>query len=197
MQTFKVANLSINAVKESANRICYILYPVSSLNEWIQSAAQKFGISLVMITGMDWDDDLTPWPARGVPSGSPDFKGNAPRFLSTLTKEVIPEIEQRMGIASSVERTLLGVSLSGLFTLWELMIDNTFHNIISLSGSFWYDGFVKWLKSQPIPKKREKHISCSGIRKPKQKLKLFSLYKSIPRKLSVICTTMVLMIILS
>lgn len=129
MQTFKVANLSINAVKESANRICYILYPVSSLNEWIQSAAQKFGISLVMITGMDWDDDLTPWPARGVPSGSPDFKGNAPRFLSTLTKEVIPEIEQRMGIASSVERTLLGVSLSGLFTLWEWMIDNTFHNI--------------------------------------------------------------------
>ncbi len=173
MQTFKVANPSINAVKESANRICYILYPVSSLNEWIQSAAQKFGISLVMITGMDWDDDLTPWPARGVPSGSPDFKGNAPRFLSTLTKEVIPEIEQRMGIASSVERTLLGVSLSGLFTLWEWMIDNTFHNIISLSGSFWYDGFVKWLKSQPIPKKTGKAYFLLGNQEAKTKIKAF------------------------
>ncbi len=65
-----------------------------------------------MITGMDWDNDLTPWKAKGVPSGSADFKGLAPQFLSFLKERLIPEIEKELNVSSGVERTLAGVSLS-------------------------------------------------------------------------------------
>lgn len=161
------------SVNKSAERICYVLYPLDSLGEWIEEAAQKFGVSIAVITGMDWNDDLTPWPATGVPTGSPDFKENAPGFLSTLLSEVIPGIEKRLNIGKDVERTLTGVSLSGLFTLWQWMGNDTFHNIISLSGSFWYEGFVKWLKAQHVPRKTGKAYFLLGNQEAKTKVKAF------------------------
>lgn len=63
MQTFRIANLEIKTVKESTADICYVLYPLDSLGEWIEEAARKFGVSIAVITGMDWNDGLTPWPA--------------------------------------------------------------------------------------------------------------------------------------
>ncbi len=151
MPTFTIANLNIRTVLGSPDRICYLLYPFDRLEEWIERAAPEFGVSIAVVTGMDWDNDLTPWPAKGQPPGSPDFRGNAVEFLSVLVSEVVPEVERRMNLGAAVERTLAGVSLSGLFTLWQWMSNNLFCNIISLSGSFWYDGFVTWIKSLPVP----------------------------------------------
>lgn len=173
MQTFRIANLKAVAVGESTERICYVLYPMESLGEWIEEAAQRFDVSIVAVTGMDWDDDMTPWPAPGEPPGSPDFKGYAPRFLSSLIDNVLPETERRLDIAHDAERTLCGVSLSGLFTLWQWMVNDTFHNIISLSGSFWYAGFVEWIKSQPIPRKSGKACFLLGNQEAKTKVKAF------------------------
>lgn len=173
MQTFRTANLSVQAVKKSADKICYVLSPFDGLEEWIEEAARNFGVSVAVITGMDWDDDLTPWPAKGVPAGCPDFKGNAAGFLSTLVTQVIPETERRLGMSNDVERTLTGVSLSGLFTLWQWMKNDTFRNIISLSGSFWYDGFAKWIKSQPVPYKTGKAYFLLGNLESKTKVKAF------------------------
>ena len=173
MQTFRIANLRIMAVKESADRICYVLYPLESLGEWVEEAAQKFGVSIAVVSGMDWDDDLTPWPAPGEPPGSPDFRGRAQAFLSTLVSEVIPETERRMGLDAGVERTLAGVSLSGLFTLWQWMLCDTFRNIISLSGSFWYAGFVQWIKSRPVPKKSGRAYFLLGDKEAKTGVKAF------------------------
>lgn len=173
MQTFTVSNLKIMSVNKSADRICYVLYPLDSLGEWIEEAAQNFGVSIAVITGMDWNDDLTPWPAKGEPQGSPDFKGNAPKFLSVLVSDVLPEVERRMKIPAGAERTLAGVSLSGLFTLWQWMLDDTFRNIISLSGSFWYEGFVKWVEARPIPRKTGKAYFLLGNQEAKTKVKAF------------------------
>lgn len=173
MQTFTIANLRITAVKESVDRICYVLYPLDSLWGWIENFAHEYGVTMVAVTGMDWDNDLTPWPAKGVPPGSPDFKGEAREFLSTLTTKVLPETESRLGICADVVRTLAGVSLSGLFTLWQWMICDKFRNIISLSGSFWYDGFVEWLKSQPVPAKTGKAYFLLGNLEAKTNIKAF------------------------
>lgn len=139
------------AAGENSGRICYVLYPLDDLGEWIEEAAERFDVTIATVTGMDWSDDLTPWPAPGEPPGCPPFRGRAPEFLDTLTSKVLPEVERRLGISSHAERTLCGVSLSGLFTLWQWMLDDTFHNIISLSGSFWYAGFASWITSQPAP----------------------------------------------
>lgn len=173
MQTFRIKNLKVMSVHESSDRICYVLYPMDFLGEWIEEAAHEFGVSIAVVTGMDWDDDLTPWPAKGVPRGCPDFKGKAAEFLSTLKDDVIPEVEHRLGIAADAERTLTGVSLSGLFTLWQWMVCDTFHNIISLSGSFWYDGFAAWIKSQPVPAKTGKAYFLLGVQEAKTRVKAF------------------------
>lgn len=173
MPTFTIANLNIRTVAGSPARICYLLYPFDRLEEWIERAAPEFGVSIAVVTGMDWDNDLTPWPAKGQPPGSPDFKGNAVEFLSVLVSEVVPEVERRMNLGAAVERTLAGVSLSGLFTLWQWMSNNLFSNIISLSGSFWYDGFVTWIKSLPVPKKPGRAYFLLGNLEAKTKVKAF------------------------
>lgn len=173
MQTFRIANLKIMSVGESADRICYVLSPLEGLDEWIEQAAQEFGVSIAVITGMDWDDDLTPWPAPGQPPGCPDFRGRAAGFLKILVTEVLPETERRLNIDAKAERTLTGVSLSGLFTLWQWMVNDTFCNIISLSGSFWYDGFVGWLKAQPLPEKHGRAYFLLGNQEAKTNVQAF------------------------
>ena len=153
MQTFSIDNLQITAVAGPTDRICYLLYPFATLHDWLAAEAPKFGVAVAVITRMDWDDDLTPWPAKGQPPGCPDFQGRAAGFLAKLQTDVLPAVEKRLGIAPGAERTLAGVSLSGLFTLWQWMLCDTFANIISLSGSFWYEGFAAWIESHPVPKK--------------------------------------------
>lgn len=173
MQTFRISDLNIMTVSKPADRVCYVLYPFDGLEEWIEEAAEHFDVTIAVITGMDWDDDLTPWTAKGQPPGCPDFKGNASGFLSRLVDDVVPEIERRLKLSEGVERTLAGVSLSGLFTLWQWMLNDTFQNIICLSGSFWYEGFVGWIKSQPIPKKKGRAYFLLGNQEAKAKVKAF------------------------
>ncbi len=173
MQTFTIDNLRVVAAGGTTDRICYILYPFDGLSGWIEEAAEKFGVSIAAISGMDWDDDLTPWPAKGEPPGCPDFRGRADAFLAQLKNRVMPEVERRLGIAPDAELTLAGVSLSGLFTLWQWMIDDTFDNVISLSGSFWYDGFVEWVRSRPVPKKSGRAYFLLGDKEARTNVKAF------------------------
>ena len=117
----------------------------------LERLAGKYGVSIKVINDIDWNDDLTPWPAEGVFKKAKPFGGRAAEFLDKLTREIIPEAEEYLGIENP-ERTLLGVSLSGLFAVWSAFNTDAFTNIISLSGSLWYDGFVDWMKeSTPSP----------------------------------------------
>ena len=74
---------------------------------------------------------------------------------------------------ANIERTLVGVSMSGLFALWQWMLCDTFTNIASLSGSFWYDGFMEWIKSCPIPHKNGKGFFLLGNQESKSKVRAF------------------------
>ncbi|MCM1319125.1 MAG: alpha/beta hydrolase-fold protein [Muribaculaceae bacterium] len=132
------------------------------LSDWITPTAIKYGVSIVVITGMDWQNVFSPWPAKGVPRGCPPFKGESSAFLHTLQQDVIPQIEQVLGVSQTPERTLFGVSMSGLFALWQWIVCDTFLNIASLSGSFWYDGFMEWINAQPIPPKPGKAFLLLG-----------------------------------
>lgn len=157
-----------------SNKIAYILYPMDFLSDWIEDAAQNYKTTIVVITGMEWENAFSPWPAKGVPKGSPDFKGGSPEFLTTLQHKVIPQIESKLKINPTPERTLVGVSMSGLFALWQWMVCDTFVNIASLSGSFWYEGFVDWIKSQPITHKTGKAFFLLGDQEANSKVKAFS-----------------------
>ncbi|WP_273134228.1 GNAT family N-acetyltransferase [Culturomica massiliensis] len=144
-RTTKIGRLTCDYVSAGNSRICYILAPIplngSNIEEW----AIRYDYNIVVICGIDWDNDLTPWKAPGVSAGDEDFQGLASDFLRLLQGKVMPEIESSLGISHPAERTLTGISLSGLFALWAWMNSDDFTNIGCISGSFWYDGFADWL----------------------------------------------------
>lgn len=137
-------------VKQSSNKICYMILPEGikgDLYDGLKGLSEKYGVSIVVIEDVNWNDDMTPWPAIGVFKKAKPFGGRAASFLNKLTNEIIPNTERELGIENA-ERTLLGVSLSGLFAVWAAFNTDVFANIISISGSLWYDGFIEWMKEQ-------------------------------------------------
>lgn len=161
------------AINQEAKDVVYILYPMDVLQGWIGGASRKFGVSIIVITGLDWDNDLTPWGAPGEPKGSPDFKGDAQEFLTTLTATIIPDIEDRCGIGQNSVRSLVGVSLSGLFTLWQWPQCGMFRNIATLSGSFWYNGFEQWIFHQSFAGKNGRCYMLLGTDEPNSNIPAF------------------------
>lgn len=174
MKRIKIDNLTcICSDLRSLSEIAYILYPMAMPDDLVEMLSRKHAITVVAITGMDWDNVFSPWPARGVPEGSPDFKGESAVFLKNLQENVLPDVEKMLVVATSPERSLIGVSMSGLFTLWQWMLCPTFRNIASLSGSFWYEGFVNWIKSVPIPAKSGKAFFLLGSQESKSNVRIF------------------------
>ena len=145
-------------IKQPTNKICYMILPEGikkDLSEGLEMLSDKHCVSIVVIEDVNWNDDLTPWPAEGVFKKAKPFGGHATVFLDKLTRDIIPEAEKHLGIEKP-ERTILGVSLSGLFAVWSAFNTDAFTNIISISGSLWYDGFVDWMKhNTPSPEIRK------------------------------------------
>ena len=141
-------------IKQSSNKICYMILPEGikgDLDDGLKGLSEKYSVSIVVIDNVDWNNDLTPWPAEGVFKKAKPFGGEASSFLEKLTHQILPETERDLGVEDA-ERTLLGVSLSGLFAVWSAFNTDAFINIISISGSLWYDGFIEWMKGQtPSP----------------------------------------------
>ena len=131
------------------------------LDVGLKGLAERYGVSIVVIDHVDWNDDLTPWPAVGVFKKAKPFGGKAAAFLDKLTNEIVPKTERDLGIEDA-ERTLLGISLSGLFAVWSAFNADTFSNIISISGSLWYDGLVEWMKAQTPSSRLEKVCMLLG-----------------------------------
>jgi predicted alpha/beta superfamily hydrolase len=71
-----------------------------------------------------------------------DHFGNAPKFLSFIKKELIPFIETKYRVTN--DRTLIGSSLGGLFTLYALFNEtDLFNNYIPTSSSLtWGEGVI-------------------------------------------------------
>ena len=141
-------------ISQNTHKICYMILPEGirkDLSEGLKELSEKHNVTIVVIDNTNWNDDLTPWPAKGVFKKAKPFGGKAAAFLDRLTKETIPETERKLAVENA-ERTLLGISLSGLFAVWSAFNTDRFTNIISISGSLWYDGFAEWMKEQtPSP----------------------------------------------
>ena len=140
------------------------------LHEGLKGLSEKYEVSIVVIEDVNWNDDLTPWQAEGVFKKAKPFGGQAAAFLNKLTNEIIPETERNMGIENA-ERTLLGVSLSGLFAVWSAFSTDAFTNIISISGSLWYDGLVEWMKEQSLSPRIKKVCILLGEKEKNAKEK--------------------------
>lgn len=159
--------------KQDTDKICYMILPEGikdDLFDGLKGLSEQYGVSIVVIEEVNWNDDLTPWPAVGVFKKAKPFGGKSASFLEKLTKEIIPKTEKALGIPDA-ERTLLGVSLSGLFAVWSVFNTDVFTNIISLSGSLWFDGFTDWMKGQVASRQLKKICMLLGEKEKNAKEK--------------------------
>ena len=107
---------------------------------------------LIGVSGANWNDAFTPWPAPAVFRGQTDFGGGADAFLKRLTEEILPEAETALSIAPK-RRMLVGYSLAGLFAMYAAGL-GAFDEAASVSGSMWYENFLPWLENAPAAPKR-------------------------------------------
>lgn len=142
-RTFHSFHLDISTCE--SNRICYILLPErlkESESTWLDRMAESLSANMVVVSNLDWESDLTPWKAPGLKTG--EFAGKAQSFLDRLAGDLLISIENSLRI-NRPERYICGVSLSGLFALWASCKKDIFKGVASVSGSFWYDGFIEWI----------------------------------------------------
>lgn len=103
---------------------------------------EKFGWTVISVSGIEWNRDLTPWPAKAVFRGQPDFSGGAADYLRRLTEEIMPVTEENL---KPQTRLIAGYSLAGLFAIYAAVETKLFHAAASVSGSMWYPGFREYV----------------------------------------------------
>lgn len=158
-----INGLELSIVRVGSPRVCCILLPRGLMGDgadFLEKAAARYQVSIVVVSGMNWNDDLTPWAADPVFKREKPFGGNAAAFLRILEGDIMPEVERTLGFVHSgsmshedqspIKRYLVGISLSGLFALWAAHCSDSFAGIASISGSFWFPHLEKWVQSNQL-----------------------------------------------
>ena len=130
---------------------------------------------LAILEVEDWNRDLSPWRAQGISAEAGDFAGSGREYLEDLCSEVIPGLEKKYGWGCSGFRRILGgYSMGGLFALFAVLENSFFQDMISVSGSLWYDGIMEYLskdtqgEGQALSRERRAYFSL-GKREPKSR----------------------------
>lgn len=96
-RTYHSLNLDI-APFDSSN-IIYVLLPHRLPEEdlaSIEEMSSRFESTIVVISEMDWNSDLTPWKAPAVKEG--EFGGHASQFLDRLKEDLFFNLENSLQI---------------------------------------------------------------------------------------------------
>jgi len=107
------------------------------------------GFNLVTVSGLHWNQELSPWAVETVVSKDDRFTGGAPELLPLLTGEIVPQVERQLDMAPSW-RCLAGYSLAGLFAVWTAFQTDVFSRILSASGSMWYPRWLEYAREHPL-----------------------------------------------
>lgn len=140
---------------------------------------------LATICVEDWNNALSPFKAPPTAEGGVPFGGNAEAFLNELGEVILPEIFTEIGEKPRYT-AIAGYSLAGLFSLFALHKSALFSAAVSASGSFWFPGFLDFIKEHETSADcvylslgdREKYTSNCILRTVEENtLALFSLLK--------------------
>ena len=151
-QIIKIGKRLIAIFSDDAASSGTIIYIHMATDEAAELAIKLAGVDavLVAIDQVDWNRELSPWPAPRAFKGGADFGGGADAYLAELTDTIVPAVEASLGLTPAC-RVLVGYSLAGLFALYAIYRTDLFTRVGSISGSLWYDGFGDFiLKNQPL-----------------------------------------------
>ena len=115
--------------------------------------------ALAAVGNIDWEADLTPWPAPSLVKGHPLRGGGADAYADRLSGRILPQVAGLLdGMPAWVG--LAGYSLGGLFALYAPFRTDAFARVASASGSLWYPGFVDFALSH-APRRRPDAVYLS------------------------------------
>ena len=109
-------------------------------------AVTEADFSLAAVSGLRWEDDLTPWPIPPIMKGASPCAGQADAYIAQLTGGILPKVLEALPAAPAYI-ALAGYSLAGLFALYAMYRTDRFARVASASGSLWYPDIVAFAKS--------------------------------------------------
>lgn len=160
----------------------------------LAAALSGLDAALILVEGIDWAADLSPWPAPRAFRGGEDFAGGGDAFLERLCGGLLPKAERLLEAAGAGQpsgatvaacaeepgntgggkiraaaprRVLAGYSLAGLCSLYALYRTDRFDGAACVSGSLWYDGFADYMAAHRPIKIPDRVYFSLGIREPK------------------------------
>ncbi|MGI5874643.1 MAG: alpha/beta hydrolase [Bacillota bacterium] len=122
--------------------------------------------SFAAVSGLRWDDDMSPWPIPPIAKGDTPCGGRADDYLKTLTGEILPSLRAVLP-TEPAGVYLAGYSLAGLFSVYALYRAAVFDGAVSASGSFWYPDFLAFAKGRSMKKPPERIYLSLGDKEAK------------------------------
>lgn len=104
----------------------------------------------VCITGLRWNEELSPWQHASIISKDDNFTGEAEKYMRCLAEKIILFAEEKI---MPDFRVIAGYSMGGLFALYAPYITELFSMTVSASGSVWYPGFVSYVREHDFLRK--------------------------------------------
>lgn len=108
--------------------------------------------SLVEISKLKWDHDMTPWYMDPIFKHDTPCTGGADDYIELLLEEIMPQAEKFLP-GSPAWRGIAGYSLGGLFAMYSLYKTDVFSRAACMSGSFWFEGFSEYVHSHEMKRK--------------------------------------------
>lgn len=123
---------------------------------------------LLLVSRLDWDRDMSPWPCLPVFAGGASYDGGADVYLRQLTEQILPWARSELpGISAYVG--IAGYSLAGLFAIYSLYRCDVFDRAASISGSLWYPDFLRFVREHDFVRRPEKLYFSVGDKEAKTK----------------------------
>lgn len=118
---------------------------------------------LVAIHPLNRLEEYTPWPKEALDPKFPPFGGLGDHYLTHLAKEIKPYVDAHYDTLPDPTSTgMLGFSLGGLISVYAAYTREEFGIIGSISGSFWYDGWLEYISAQELTNPNLKIFISSG-----------------------------------
>ena len=137
--------------------------------------------SFAAVGKLAWDDEMSPWEIPPISRGDTPCAGGADVYLGTLTETILPEILRRIPPPSFT--ALAGYSLAGLFAVYAMYRTDAFSRTASASGSFWYPGFLDYVREHEMKRQPECMYFSLGNKEAKTKNKILRSVEENTRRL--------------
>ena len=122
--------------------------------------------SLLVVSNLSWDHDMTPWYCPPVTKNDPPCTGGADDCLDLLLTKILPEARSMLN-GDPCFTGIAGYSLAGLFALYAMYRCDAFDRAASISGSLWFPEFREYVLTHEMKKRPDKLYLSLGDKEDK------------------------------